>query len=292
MKHINKYVIILTTIIGGYFAIVTLWPFLFNLFLSFIKTDLMTGIKFVGLRNYRFLISDPVFLTSLWHNIFYIIIMVSVGIITSLILSSLIYRTFGFAKKIYTAMYFVPVVTSMVAVSLVWNLLYFPKVGVFAILLTKIFNIEPQIFLADPKIALLCIIIMDIWKDTGIRTVVLISGMEQIPNSLYEASRIDGASTVTQFFKVTLPLLRPQIIFLVAIYSINAIRVFTQIYMMTGNPPGGPSNSTKTLAIHMYQESFYSLRFGYGATIALVMFVLLFGLVLFQIRAFREKWDY
>jgi len=278
--------------VAAYFTIVSLWPFIFNLFLSFMKTDLISGYRFVGLSNYRFLAKDPVFFKSLWHNIFYILVLISVGITTSLVLSSLIYRTYGFSKKIYTALHFTPVVTSMVAVSLIWNLLYYPKIGVFAVLLTKFFHVQPQLFLADSKIALLCIIIMDIWKETGIRVVVLLAGMQEIPKTVYEAARIDGASPISQFFKITIPLLRPQITFLVAIYSINALRVFTQVFMMTGNPPGGPANSTKTLSIHMYQEAFYSLRFGYGATIAIIIFILLFGLVLFQIRAFKQTWEY
>ncbi|MCL4378637.1 MAG: sugar ABC transporter permease, partial [Actinobacteria bacterium] len=145
---------------------------------------------------------------------------------------------------------------------------------------------------SDPKIALLCIIIMDIWKDTGLRTIVLLSGMEEIPETFYEAARIDGASSIWQFLKITIPLLRPQIIFLSAVYSINAIRTFSQVYMMTGNPPGGPANSTKVLVVQMYQEAFYSTKFGTGAAISMIIFLFLFGLVILEIKAFSQKSDY
>jgi ABC-type sugar transport system permease subunit len=292
LKDVNKYKLTLSSIIIVYYAAITAWPILYNIYLSFTKSNLLEGSKFVGFKNYVFLINDPVFWVSLWHNIFYILIMVPAGIFISLIVAALIYKTYGVAKKIYTALFFAPVVTSMVAVSLLWSLLYFPKIGFFSVVLTKLFNLPPQLFLADPKIALLCIIIMDIWKDTGLRAVILLAGMGEIPDSLYEASKIDGASQLSQFFKITIPLLRPQILFLAAIYSINALRVFAPIYMMTGNPPGGPANSTKTLAIQMYQEAFRSLRFGYGAVISLVIFILLFGIVLVEIRSFQQQWEY
>jgi multiple sugar transport system permease protein len=133
---------------------------------------------------------------------------------------------------------------------------------------------------------------MDIWKDSGLRTVVFLAGIDEIPDSLYEAAKIEGASEWKQFLSITVPLLRPQIIFLTAIYSINAIRVYVPIYMMTGNPPGGPANSTKVLALQMYQEAFYGMRFGYGATISMIIFALLVGLVLLEIRAFEQKWEY
>jgi ABC-type sugar transport system permease subunit len=292
LKDVNKYKLTLSSIIIVYYAAITAWPILYNIYLSFTKSNLLEGSKFVGFKNYVFLINDPVFWVSLWHNIFYILIMVPAGIFISLIVAALIYKTYGVVKKIYTALFFAPVVTSMVAVSLLWSLLYFPKIGFFSVVLTKLFNLPPQLFLADPKIALLCIIIMDIWKDTGLRAVILLAGMGEIPDSLYEASKIDGASQLSQFFKITIPLLRPQILFLAAIYSINALRVFAPIYMMTGNPPGGPANSTKTLAIQMYQEAFRSLRFGYGAVISLVIFILLFGIVLVEIRSFQQQWEY
>ena len=291
-KKLSKYQITFSSLIVAYYAVVTVWPILYNLYLSFTKSNLLEGTKFVGLKNYAFMISDPVFWLSLRHNVYYILIMVPAGIFISLVIAALIYRTHGTIKKIYTALFFAPVVTSMVAVSLLWTLLYFPKVGFFSVVLNRLFNLPPQLFLANPKTALLCIIIMDIWKDTGLRAVILLAGMGEIPDSLYEASKIDGASHVRQFFKITIPLLRPQILFLAAIYSINALRVFAPIYMMTGNPPGGPANSTKTLAIQMYQEAFRSLRFGYGASISMVIFILLFGIVLVEIKSLQQQWDF
>jgi multiple sugar transport system permease protein len=260
--------------------------------MSLSKTDLLTGWKFVGFDNYISIFKDPVFLKALLNNIIYLVVLVSVGLVTSLIIAGLIFSTSGFAKKVYTFMFFAPVVTSLVAVSLIWKLLYYPDVGIFAKIISSIFHVKPPLFLASPKTALISIIVMDIWKDTGLRTMVLLSGMEEIPDSIHDASRIDGASSITHFFRIMIPLLRPQIIFLIAIYSINALRVFTQVYMMTGNPPGGPAHSTQVLVLRMYQEAFYATKFGRGAAIAMVVFVFLFGLVILEIKSFQQRVEY
>ncbi len=293
-KPINLFLLVVALAVLCYYTLTGIWPFLYNFFLTFRKTDLITEDKFIGISNYIYLFQDPVFQQALLHNLFYLVVMVGLGIVTSLGIAFLIHKTSGIPRKIYTAMFFAPVVTSMVAVSLVWTLLYFPQIGVFAKLISGIFGIDPGAltFLQNTSTASLCIIIMDVWRDTGIRTVIFVSGMDEIPDSLYESARIDGAGSLRQFFKITIPLLRPQLIFVAAVYSINAIRVYVPVYMMTGSPPGGPANSTMVLSLHMYLSSFYGSRFGYGSAISMVMFVILFGLVLLEIKAFSQKWEY
>ncbi len=293
-KPVNLFILVVALSVLIYYVLVAVWPFVFNLYLTFRKTDMITENKFIGLSNYRFMLDDPIFWKSFAHNFYYLGVMVSLGIVTSLVIAALIYRTTGIMRKVYTAMFFAPVVTSMVAIALVWTLLYYPKIGVFARALSAIFGIDKNrlTFLQNTTTALLCIIIMDVWRDTGIRTVIFLAGMDEIPDSLYESARIDGASQLKQFFRITIPLLTPQLVFIAAIYSINAIRVYVQIYLMTGSPPGGPANSTMVLTLHMYLSAFYGMRFGYGAAISMVMFVILFGLVLLEIKAFQQKWEY
>jgi multiple sugar transport system permease protein len=209
----------------------------------------------------------------------------------SLILAEMIFRTRGFAKKIYTALYFAPVVTSLAASSIIWKLIYYPKTGILNVALTTIFRIQPQTFLQDPRIALLCIVIMDMWKSIGLETVILLTGIEEIPDSVYEASLIDGATPLKQFFRITLPYLRPQIYFLFIIKSIYAFKVFVPIWMMTTLPQGGPLNSTRTLAVHLYQQTFQNLKFSYGSVVALVIFILMLSFVIMQIRYLRSDAD-
>lgn len=292
-NYVGSFILVVSILILSYYIFISIWPIFFNIYMSLSKTDLMTGWTFVWFKNYISIFKDPLFLRALLHNFIYLVVMVSVGIGTSLIIATLIHKTSGFAKRAYIAMFFLPVVTSLVAVALIWKLLYYPNVGIFAKIITNVFQISPApLFLDSPSTALISIIIMDIWKDTGLRTVVLHAGMEEIPESIYDASKIDGASSIIHFFKIIIPLLRPQIIFLAAVYSINALRVFTQIYMMTGNPPGGPAHSTQVLVLRMYQEAFYATKFGKGAAIAMVVFILLFGLVILEVKAFQQRWEY
>ncbi len=293
-RPLNSFILLVSLAVLIYYTMVGIWPFLYNVFLSFRKTDLITEDRFIGLANYAFLLEDPLFWKALLNNLYYLAIMVTLGIITSLLFAALIHRTRGVARKLYVASFFAPVVTSMVAVSLVWTLLYFPKIGVFAQVLSGLFGLsrEGLTFLQNTSSALLCVLIMDVWRDTGIRTVIFLAGMDEIPDSLYESARIDGAGQVKQFFRITLPLLTPQLVFIAAVYSINAIRLYVPIYMMTGTPPGGPANSTIVLTLHMYLSAFYSQRFGYGSAISMVMFVILFGLVIMEIKAFQQKWEY
>jgi multiple sugar transport system permease protein len=293
-KPLNAFILVVALAVLGYYALVGIWPFFFNIWLSFRKTDLITEDKWIGIANYAYMFTDPLFWQSLWHNAYYLAVMVSVGMVTSLVFAALVYRTNGIPRKIYVAMLFAPVVTSVVAVSLVWTLLYFPKIGLFAQVLSRVFGFNPQslTFLQSTSMALLCVIVMDIWRDTGIRTVIFLAGMDEIPDSLYETARIDGAGAFKQFFRITLPLLTPQLVFIAAVYSINAIRVYAPIYMMTGTPPGGPGNSTIVLTLHMYLSAFYGQRFGLGSSISIVMFVILFGLVILEIKAFQQKWEY
>jgi len=279
-------------LILAYYLIITIGPLIYNIYMSMSKTDLMSEWNFVGFKNYISIFKDPIFLKALSHNIIYIAVLVPVGIGSSLIIAFLIYNTSGFAKKTYLFMFFAPVVTSLIAVSVIWKLLYYPNVGLFAKIIQSLFHLEAPLFLQDPKIALFCIILMDIWKDTGLRVVILHAGMEEIPESVFDSAKIDGASFFSTFFKIIIPMLRHQIIFLASIYSINALRVFSQVYMMTGNPAGGPAHSTQVLVVRMYQQAFLHTKFGKGAAISMVIFILLFGLVFLEIKSFGKSWEY
>lgn len=290
----NNYIIYVSSALIIYYGFISVWPILYNIYLSFGKTDLISDYRYVGLRNYIFLTKDKLFWKSLINNIYYLILMVSIGTISSLLFSIMIWKTKGLFRKFYTAMFFAPVVTSMVAVSLVWTILYYPKIGVIAKAFSYLFGIDNNnlTFLSDPNTALLCIIIVDIWKDTGIRTLIFLNGLDNIPKDIFESAKIDGINNINEIFYILIPLLRPQVIFVIATYSINAIRVYVPIYMMTGSPPGGPTHSTITTTLHMYFSSFYGSRFGYGASISLIMFLFLLVFVTIMIKSFDKQWEY
>ena len=291
-RNTNGYVLIASVILTGYYVLISAWPFVYNLFISFWKVNLSspTGIyeRFVGTAYYQQVFTDPVFIRSFLNTLIYLGVFVVVGLVISLILAALIHRTYGVVKKIFIAMYFAPVITSQAATALVWKLIYYPKVGILATFLTGVFGIPPQTFLQDPKIALFCIIALDMWKSIGLETVILLTGIEEIPDSLFEASVMDGASPFHQFLRITIPLLRPQIFFLVVIKSIYVFKVFIPVYMMTTYPQGGPMNSTQVLALNLYQQSFQNLKFSYGAVVSLVIFTLMLFFVIMQIRYYKS----
>jgi len=292
-RQTNWFVLIASVVLTGYYVLISAWPFLYNLFISFWKVNLSspTGIyeRFVGTAYYGLVFTDPVFIRSFLNTLVYLAIFVVVGLAIALALAGLIQRTRGAMKKIYIAMYFAPVITSQAATALVWKLIYYPKVGILAAFLTNVLGIQPQTFLQDPRIALFCIIVLDMWKSIGLETVILLTGIEEIPESLFEASVIDGASGFQQFLRITLPLLRPQIFFLFVIKSVYVFKVFIPVYMMTSYPQGGPMHSTQVLALNLYQQTFQNLKFSYGAVVSLVIFTLMLFFVAMQIRYYRSE---
>jgi len=294
-RSINWYILVTSAVLLVYYVVISVWPFLYNLFISFWKLNLSspTGIyeRFVGTAYYQMVFTDPLFQKSLVNTLKYLAVFVVVGLVISLILAQLIHQTSGVLRKIYIAMYFTPVITSQAATALVWKLLYYPKVGVFATFLTSAFGIEPQVFLQSPQIALLCIIVVDMWKSIGLETMILLTGIEEIPEDYYEASRMDGANRFQQFLRLTMPLLRPQIFFLVIIKSTYVFKVFLPVYMMTTYPQGGPMNSTQVLALNLYQQTFQNMKFSYGAVVSIVIFVLMLSFVIAQIRNYRSATD-
>jgi ABC-type sugar transport system permease subunit len=292
-RNTNWYVLVAAVLLTSYYILISAWPFLYNLFISFWKVNLSspTGIyeRFVGTAYYELVFTDPVFIRSFLNTLIYLAVFVVVGLLISLILAGLIHRTHGVMKKIYIAMYFAPVITSQAATALVWKLIYYPKVGILATFLTSVIGLQPQTFLQDPRIALFCIIVLDMWKSIGLETVILLTGIEEIPENLFEASVMDGASSFQQFRQITIPLLRPQIFFLFVIKSIYVFKVFIPVYMMTSYPQGGPMHSTQVLALNLYQQSFQNLKFSYGAVVSLVIFVLMLFFVTMQIRYYRSE---
>lgn len=288
----GPYILVTTIGILAYFSIVGLWPFLYNLFISFWKINISAPNpyeRFVGLSYYELVLQNEVFHKAVRNNVVYLLLFNGVGIPLSMILASAIASTQELVKKILVALYFAPVVTSLAAVSLVWRLLYYPKVGLLSVFMTSVFGTDPQLFLQDPSTALYCIIAMDIWKSIGIMLVVFLAGIEQIPASYFEAAEMDGSTAFRKFFSITVPLLWPQTFFLLVINSIYTIKTIIPVYMMTSVPHGGPMNSTKVLALHLYQKAFQDQSLGYGAVVANVIFLALLVFVILQVRYYKNR---
>ena len=270
-----------------FYAVFYVTPLLFALYLSFHKWNGFTPlgkIPFVGLEQYRRLFSDEVFLTSFKNTFFFAIGTVGGLTITGLALA----LALNSIRKFITfcrVLYFIPVVICMVAVSLLWkNLLYPPAFGLINSVL-EFFHLPRQQFLMNPDQAMISVIIVNIWKWTGYYMVIFLAGLQSIPEVYYDAAKIDGAERWQRFRHVTLPLLKPTMLFALVINMIGSFQVFTPIYMMT---QGGPGDSTRVLVQTMYDTAFSFMKFSRSMTMAYILFGVLLMFTLVQFRMLRK----
>lgn len=261
------------------FLVFILGPVIASFCLSFTKWDLLTQIEWIGLRNYQKLFSDQVFWRALWNTVYYTIGTVPVGIAISLFLAiALNQRIRGI--KLFRAVYFLPVISSTVAVAVVWQWLYNPEFGLINYLLYLV-GIEGPKWLTSITWAMPAVIIMSIWKNLGFNMLLFLAGLQGIPEVYYEAARIDGANWWQQFVKITLPLLSPTTLFVTVMSLINSFQVFDQVYIMTA---GGPARSTSVLVHYLYQNAFEYFRMGEASAIAYILFFLVFVITVIQLK--------
>jgi len=266
------------------FLMFSLGPLVASFFFSFTEWDLMSPMEWVGLRNYIELFKDETFLKSLWNTIYFTLGTVPVGVIISLFLAvALNQRIKG--VRIFRAAFFLPVIASWIAASLVWMWMYNPEFGLLNYFLGLI-GIKGPRWLSSLNWAMPSIIMTVIWKTLGFNMLLFLAGLQGIPKSYYEAAEIDGARWFGKFKHVTVPLLSHTTLFVVIISVINSFQAFDLIYMMTF---GGPARSTSVLVFYLYQNAFRYFRMGYASAIAYVLFflVLIFAVVQFLLQKRR-----
>ena len=259
-------------------------PIFYSFAVSFYEWDLIGSPEFVGLGNYSRLFDDPLFYKSIWNTLYYAILSVPLSIVLSLSIALLLNNPIS-KIGLYRTIYFIPVITSINAVAIVWNFIYHPDFGLLNKIL-DIFSISPQTWLQDPFWAMPCIIFMSVWKGLGYNVIIFLAGLQNIPKHLYEAARIDGASRWQQFRHITWPLLSPTTFFIFVISTIGSFQVFAQVYMMT--PRGGPLQSTTVIVYYLYRKAFEQFEFGYALSAAFVLFVMIFSATLFN-KLYLEK---
>lgn len=232
---------------------------------------------FIGLENYVRLVGDGRFWNSVWNTVYF------VGASVPLQMGLALLLALGLATKLrgvgfFRTTYFLPVVTSMVAVSVVWDWLYHPRIGLINEVL-KMFGGKAVPWLESADWAMPAIILLVVWKGTGYYMIIYLAGLMDIPNQYYEAARIDGASSWRLFRHVTWPLLAPTTYLILILQMINSFQVFSVVYVMTG---GGPIGSTEVVVYYLFQRAFESLEFGYASAISVVMFLFLVLLTVIQ----------
>jgi multiple sugar transport system permease protein len=240
--------------------------------LSFTNWDLITPAKFVGLANFRRLFGDSEFWATLRHTIGFLLGYVPLVLLAGLAVAVLMNRKLP-GRSIFRAMYFIPVVTSWVAVALVWRWLFNPTFGLVNTLLGFI-GIAGPAWLFDPNWAMPAVVLTSVWKDTGFVMIILLAGLQGIPREFEEAASIDGATAFQRLVHVKLPLLSPAIFFALSVSLINSFQVFDQVYVMT---QGGPAGATTVLVERIVANAFAYSRMGYASSMSLVLFLLIFG---------------
>lgn len=229
------------------------------------------NIIFIGLENYAKLIQDETFWQALKNTIYFTVLVVPCQCALALALAMLVSSKFR-GVSIFRTMYFSPQLTSMVVISILWTVLYNsnPNTGLINSMLTNL-GLDSINFLSNAKTAMNSIIFMSAWQGAGYQMMIFLAGLQGIPRDQYEAASVDGATKVQQFLYVTLPGLKGTIKYVVMITMIQAMKLFTQPYVMT---QGGPKNSTKTLVYYIYTQGFQNGNFGYACAIATVFFVI------------------
>jgi ABC-type sugar transport system permease subunit len=266
----------------------TLGPVLFSLFMSFHQWSGVGNPIFVGISNYRELATDVRFVTALRNTAQYVLSVVPAQIVIALLIATIVMERWFRFRTITRTVYFMPVVVSEVAVAMVWMVIYQPTYGLLNAVL-GLLNIGRVNWLGDSRIVLHALAFMAVWRSLGYYMVIFMAGLSGIPYSLYEASALDGANKRQTLWHVTLPLLRPTILFALVIACIGAFQVFGSIYLMTG---GGPRYASTVITWMIYDHGFRNLRMGYASSIAWVLFVIIFGLGLAQMRLLQRDYSY
>ncbi|MDD2716809.1 MAG: sugar ABC transporter permease [Candidatus Wallbacteria bacterium] len=271
-----------------YFICLNIWPMFYSFFLSFNDWNLLNPDKnFVFLNNYFALLHDTVFLRCLINNFCYTLVAVPVGLVLSLAIALLLNSGIRWLG-LFRFMIFMPVITSGIAAGYIWMWLYEPTFGLINHLLSFVHLQCP--FLLSPYTALASIALMTVWKSLGFQVVILLAGLTTIPDSIYQAAEMDGATGFRRFWHVTLPLLNPTMVFLSVMGVMNGLQLFGEIFVMA--PNGGPLNSTRTVVFHIQQTAFRSYQMGYGSAMTFVLFAIILAVTVFQMKVLTKKFEY
>lgn len=283
-EAVAGFAFLLPNIVG--FAIFVALPVAAALVLSFFHWDLLTPPRFAGLSNFTKLFTeDRTFRVVLVNTVYYVVGTVPPSITLALLVALAMNQKIR-GVTFYRTAYFMPVVSSLVAVSLIWRWLFNYDFGLVNNLLYSVGITNVPNWLGSSRWAMPAVIIMSIWRNIGYNMVIYLAGLQDIPDVLYEAAAIDGAGSWQKFRHVTLPLLTPTTFFLVVISIINSFQVFTQALVLT---EGGPGDATNTIVFYIYKNAFQWLKMGYAAAVAWVLFVIIFIITLIQFRM-QRKW--
>ncbi|WP_221567738.1 carbohydrate ABC transporter permease [Alkalihalobacillus sp. TS-13] len=284
-ENLAGYIFIAPMFIGT--SILVLFPIISSFILSFTDWNFVSGYKnasFVGIDNFKRLFGDPLFLKSLKNNII-ILLAIPITLFISLSLAAIINK-YVYLKDFFKVIYFMPFISSIVAVAVVFQVLFHPTDGPINQFLMSLGVENPPKWIADVSFSLPSVILIMVWTSIGFYLIIYLAGLQNIPKELYEAAQIDGATGWYQFIKITVPLVSPTTFLLLVTGIISSFKIFDLIIVLTN---GGPANSTITPVVYLYQQAFIELRTGYASAIALVMFVIILIITYIQFVG-QKKW--
>lgn len=277
--------LIAPTIIG--LIILNIIPIFQTFYMSFFKSgDFGRGNIFVGLQNYKHMFQDTQVWGAVLNTLLYTVIVVPITVIIALVVAVLL-NTKIKGRDVYRTIYFIPMVAAPAAVTMIWKWLYNYKFGLINHMLSKI-GIKGINWIDDPNVALISVIIIGIWSAIGYDMVLFLAGLQEIPKDYYEASNIDGASHVRQFFSITVPLLSPTLFFVVVTSIITSMQVFDVIYMMV-DVTSPAYNKTVSLVYLFYNNSFKYANKGYGSAIVMLLLAIIMVITVIQVKV-QKKW--
>jgi multiple sugar transport system permease protein len=282
-ENLIAYSFILPNLLG--FAIFTLIPMVFSLVLAFLNWDGANEVTWAGLDNFKQLLRDTTFRIALKNTFYYVLGTVPLTLIASLGLAMLLNQPLR-GRNFFRTTFFFPYVASLVAVAVVWNMLFHPAMGPVNQLLVTLGVEEPPRWTASIDWAMPTVIMASIWRGMGYYMVIYLAALQGIPTYLYEAAEIDGANAWQKFRHITLPMLTPATFFVSIMLTIASFKVFDLIMVMTR---GGPGRATNVLVIHTYNIAFREFRFGYASAIAMVLFVIVLIITIVQFRM-EKRW--
>ncbi|HXF62674.1 MAG TPA: sugar ABC transporter permease [Caldilineaceae bacterium] len=264
----------LIPIVSGFYHSFTVW------------TATGSEARFIGLGNYSEAVTrDPLFWTSVWNTLYYMGVSVPLGIVVAFLLAMLLNSNIR-GMPVYRTIYYLPSVVPVVAASIVWVFIFETRRGILNFALEAV-GLPPIRWLSDPNWAMPALIIMSLWG-LGATMIIFLAGLQGIPNELYEAAQVDGATALQRLWRITVPLMTPTIFFTLILNLVNAFQAFANAFILTN---GGPNNATLLYMIHIYNHAFRYFRMGYASALAVLLFIVVFSLTVFVYRS-SDRWVY
>lgn len=285
IRKIKPYIMVAPALIG--ILVFTIYPAIKLIHLSFMNTNMLNpaASKFVGWDNYKKVFARPDFYKSLSNTFIYTIAVVFLITVCALLLAVWLHEKDSKLNQLVQATVFLPHVVSIVSIALVFKWMMEPNFGLFNFLLRKM-GLPTSSWLSGSSTAMACVIAISLWKAVGYDVLILLAALRSVPTSIYEAAKLDNANRAVMFFKITLPMISPQLFFTLIIRTISSFKVFDTVRILT---QGGPNNATVTMVYSIYTESLMSLRIGYGAVYGVILLVIVSLLTVVYFSGFSKK---